>query len=201
MTKKYILIAIASFTFVACGFQSDNDNNATKEETSRILAFIDQDGLLTKREYHSIFEAEESIRSDFELTTIIVTEIHTGLKLGGLQVINRTRGTGYYSSSSVSVGYIDFDELDGCISALKYFRDSVMTSNANLSDAWDYRTRGKVKLTFGRYLYSGDITTWELKITPEEYKDSSYSMTAKEGGLDEIISKFQEAHDHLSTNL
>lgn len=190
---KKLLFVLASLTMLAFTAYAQDKQNEENEDgsKSKTVELLQKDGILLKKDFYNIGKVGEV---DFE--NIVLTDVSTGNKTGALRI-----KTYYYSSVGLDtyIGTLDYEELAGCIKALEYIKNSIITSMPENYVECEYRTKDGVCL--GSYLKANKKNKeWRIYIQTKRYTNRSQEFLGIDK-IDEIISLLNKSLENLNENM
>lgn len=150
------------------------------ESKSKTIEFTSKEGALYQKEFEDIGKTGGVIFKNIYITDLIGNRVISALRLEN----------SYYIGSGNSIDYVgtlDADELEGCIKALKYLKDNILTATPSLYTEIEYKSRDGVLI--GAYSSKG---SWTLFIQTKSYTQKSLT-SIKIGEIDNLISNFVSA--------
>lgn len=147
------------------------------ESKSKTIEFTSKEGALYQKEFEDIGKV-----GGVSFKNIYITDLIGKRVISALRIENS-----YYIGSGSSIDYIgtlDADELEGCIKALNYLKDNILSTTPTLYNEIEYKSRDGVLI--GAFSSKG---SWTLFIQTKSYTQKSLT-SIKVGEIDSLINNF-----------
>ena len=195
--KKSMLL-VAACLFATCSLFAQN----SAAEINAELKQTDIEKFINECSYNKFEYVEEFKTKSCEIEAIVVTNLNTGKKLGGIHLIARpdiaaavlSMGASLQADAPRDLGYLDVSEIDDVLTVLK---DIVENSKvkAPFRYAITYVSKADLWIRYNSQLYRLDIQRTYTGVnsfgTPESITYSTNDITIKEVG--KIIKTLESA--------
>ena len=184
MLIKKLLIIIAAMIVDFCPL---NAQQKEKESESITLKFMESSGSFLVKEFYDLGTIK-----GVACKVLIITDIVSNKKIGCMRIETSYRSS-YNSTPDTYIGTLDADELDACISSLRYLKDKIIPQNAKTYTEAQYKSRDNVEI--GAY-FSDVKRKWTAYVQTKSYTSRSMEFFEAEN-LDALSLTMKKAKEMI----
>ena len=189
MKKLIAIIAVLLLPFAVFSQHLTNDT------ISNVERMLNLKGVVLKKELGSIIRSKEGttrLPGSCNYRTLIITDLESGEKIGGLRVMSKYS---YSIGSSIQYNtyyaYLDLNEVLDCVNFLKMLPEKYIGTSPEKYTELVYKTIDgfSIGIFYEQLLKNPD---WKLFIKTKDYTDNSTVYIDKDD-ISVLISDFEEA--------